>query len=138
MWLKCDWDDSNIDQELERYNCIWLCFGFFIYLFFFWYAILKSASNTVVLFVFSVVLRLTADLKRIKWCIMINFTLNVNAAFTFEVMCLEVPYLDTQYFLHCLLKGKCCLYCSAFTCQKWSSRWFGYPSIIQCSKGNNL
>lgn len=33
---------------------------------------------------------------------MIYFTLNVNAAFTFEVMCLEVPYLDKQYFLHCV------------------------------------
>lgn len=42
------------------------------------------------------------------------FTLNVNEAYSFKLMCLQVP-LDTKYKWQCLLKAKCCLYCFAFT-----------------------
>lgn len=79
---------------------------FWFFFFFLWYAVDKSASNTVVL-VFQVY-SLTADILMHHYMVYIYtiyimvynyeyFTLNVNEAYSFELMCLQVLYLDTQY-----------------------------------------
>lgn len=95
---------------------MFFCFYFFLGFFFFLIVFYTQSENRRVIKLYFFVFKLyslTADIKWIKWCIMMNFTL--NKFYSFKLMCLQATYLNIQYQLHFLLKSKCCLCCPAFT-----------------------